>query len=221
MELPADTPRAAAAAPVFVPPSSGTPPQQRWIQGCTLAPELVAAGEFATAMRLLHRWVPALTSIFTPRLVSSLRTFGVCMKDVPANVMGRLRRVSGRACTAGAGCCSTAGTWHGPQCERIDAIPVNQALKALGWGMQAAGDCGVWADGAPLPGAGRGHLQCIAWHAQRAWHPLAAGQGLGPRRPLQAAHCPCPGDTVCRAWLSLLRGALQAWSHMHSCGTPP
>ncbi|KAK9804455.1 hypothetical protein WJX73_003595 [Symbiochloris irregularis] len=55
LELPADTPRAAAGTAVFAAPSQGTPPQQRWIQQCTLAPELIAAGSFDAAMRLLNR----------------------------------------------------------------------------------------------------------------------------------------------------------------------
>lgn len=55
LDLPADTPKAAAPAAAFAAPPPGTSPQQRWIQSCNLAPELVAAGAFDTAMRLLNR----------------------------------------------------------------------------------------------------------------------------------------------------------------------
>ena len=57
LELPPEsTPTAAtAAATMFVAPSPGLPPRQRWLQSCTLAPEVAAAGDFEAAFRLLHR----------------------------------------------------------------------------------------------------------------------------------------------------------------------
>ena len=58
LELPADsTPTAAAAAAsMYVVPTAGPPPRQRWVQTCHLAPELAAAGDFDAAFRLLHRY---------------------------------------------------------------------------------------------------------------------------------------------------------------------
>ncbi|CAI0422909.1 unnamed protein product [Linum tenue] len=59
LDLPqeADTPRASLAtrSTVFVAPSPGMPVSQIWIQKSSLAAEHVAAGNFDTAMRLLHR----------------------------------------------------------------------------------------------------------------------------------------------------------------------
>ena len=57
LELPAelDTPKGAATAAVFIVPSAGVPVSQLWTQKSPLAGEHAAAGDFATAMRLLTR----------------------------------------------------------------------------------------------------------------------------------------------------------------------
>ncbi|CAL1377289.1 unnamed protein product [Linum trigynum] len=59
LDLPqeADTPRASPTgrSTVFVAPTSGMPVSQIWMQKSSLAAEHVAAGNFDTAMRLLHR----------------------------------------------------------------------------------------------------------------------------------------------------------------------
>ena len=57
LELPPDIPAASTAAEssVFVAPTPGAPPAQRWLQRCNLAAEHVAAGSFDTAMRMLNR----------------------------------------------------------------------------------------------------------------------------------------------------------------------
>ena len=39
----------------FVAPTPGITPTQRWLQKCALAADHVAAGDFASAMRLLNR----------------------------------------------------------------------------------------------------------------------------------------------------------------------
>lgn len=39
----------------FVAPTPGVTPTQRWLQKCALAADHVAAGDFASAMRLLNR----------------------------------------------------------------------------------------------------------------------------------------------------------------------
>lgn len=39
----------------FVAPTPGVTPTQRWLQKCSLAADHVAAGDFASAMRLLNR----------------------------------------------------------------------------------------------------------------------------------------------------------------------
>ena len=41
----------------FVAPSPGVTPSQRWLQKCSLAADHVAAGDFASAMRLLNRYL--------------------------------------------------------------------------------------------------------------------------------------------------------------------
>lgn len=43
----------------FAAPTPGSTPQMRWLQKCSLAAEHAAAGDFASAMRLLERWDPA------------------------------------------------------------------------------------------------------------------------------------------------------------------
>jgi coatomer subunit alpha len=56
LELPTDLPLAAGAESAeFSAPTAGPAPAQRWLQKCGLAAEHVAAGDFASAMRLLNR----------------------------------------------------------------------------------------------------------------------------------------------------------------------
>lgn len=61
LELPAEpaTPVGGAGfgdtATPFVAPPPGVPPSGRWLQKCGLAAEHAAAGDFASAMRLLQR----------------------------------------------------------------------------------------------------------------------------------------------------------------------
>ncbi|KAL1533325.1 Coatomer [Salvia divinorum] len=57
LDLPPETPEAAthARSSVFVAPSPGMPVSQIWVQRSSLAAEHAAAGNFDTAMRLLHR----------------------------------------------------------------------------------------------------------------------------------------------------------------------
>lgn len=43
----------------FVAPTPGVTPSQRWLQKCSLAADHVAAGDFASAMRLLNRYLQA------------------------------------------------------------------------------------------------------------------------------------------------------------------
>lgn len=57
LDLPPDTPKTAtnARSSVFAAPSPGMPVSQIWVQRSSLAAEHAAAGNFDTAMRLLHR----------------------------------------------------------------------------------------------------------------------------------------------------------------------
>lgn len=58
LELPPEAvvPEVAAGERVpFAAPTPGITPQNRWLQKCSLAAEHAAAGDFASAMRLLER----------------------------------------------------------------------------------------------------------------------------------------------------------------------
>ena len=48
----------------FVAPTPGVTPSQRWLQKCSLAADHVAAGDFASAMRLLNRYLLASSHCF-------------------------------------------------------------------------------------------------------------------------------------------------------------
>lgn len=62
VDLPPEMVAGARAAPgpesQFVAPTPGVTPSQRWLQKCSLAADHVAAGDFASAMRLLNRYLP-------------------------------------------------------------------------------------------------------------------------------------------------------------------
>ena len=62
IDLPPEMVAEARAAPgqesQFVAPTPGVTPTQRWLQKCSLAADHVAAGDFASAMRLLNRYLP-------------------------------------------------------------------------------------------------------------------------------------------------------------------
>ena len=59
LDLPPEMVAEARTAPgedsQFVAPTPGVTPTQRWLQKCSLAADHVAAGDFASAMRLLNR----------------------------------------------------------------------------------------------------------------------------------------------------------------------
>jgi coatomer protein complex subunit alpha (xenin) len=59
LDLPPEMVAEARTAPgedsQFVAPRPGVTPTQRWLQKCSLAADHVAAGDFASAMRLLNR----------------------------------------------------------------------------------------------------------------------------------------------------------------------
>lgn len=75
LDLPPEMVAEARAAPgqesQFVAPTPGVTPSQRWLQKCSLAADHVAAGDFASAMRLLNRYLPVLTDLQHTLPVSS------------------------------------------------------------------------------------------------------------------------------------------------------
>ena len=69
-EMVAETRAPSGQESQFVAPTPGVTPSQRWLQKCSLAADHVAAGDFASAMRLLNRYLLAsYTFLLQPSLL--------------------------------------------------------------------------------------------------------------------------------------------------------